>query len=41
MWVRGRGEVTEDDDGDIDRAKDTELVGLFEKTILALRKYQR
>ena len=28
--------VVKDDDGDVDRAEDAELVGLFEETVLAL-----
>ena len=36
-WERmGGGRLTEDDDGDIDGAEDTELVCLLEEAILAL-----
>ena len=31
------GALLEDDDGDVDGAEDTELVGFFEETVLALR----
>jgi hypothetical protein len=30
--------LLKDDDGDVDGAEDTEFIGLFEKTILALKK---
>jgi hypothetical protein len=35
------GAATKDDDGDVDGAEDTEFIGLFEKTILALRRDMR